>query len=191
MLHEAFPRIRRTVKLAAALLAVVVALFAFSVSAQAQTVYDSIPNPIPANVAESRAIRRRRPLNLGDHIEFASGTSRTLKSVTILMSSWACGSWEVGGQCVTTPGATFAHPITLNIYAADASGAQPVIVTPALLSKSVTFNIPFRPSGDPTCPDVGYGAGFGWRDVSGNMLQRPGDTDHLRLHEWSADRAAR
>ncbi len=86
MLHDVSPGVRRSMLTAAALLAVVVALFAFSASAMAQTAYDSIPNPIPGNVV-SQAFQATSTSEFGDHIAFVPGTSQNLKSVTVLMSS--------------------------------------------------------------------------------------------------------
>jgi hypothetical protein len=71
--------------------------------------------------------------------------------VTVAMSSWGCqsGAWS-SGDCATTPGATFTHPITLNLYGVLPSGE------PGSLIASVTqsFAIPFRPSANPACSDT-------------------------------------
>ena len=59
------------------------------------------------------------------------------------MSSWGCcdsGSGCVG--CATTPGTTFSHPITLNVYHVLPSGEPG---TP-IVSVTQRFDIPFRPS---------------------------------------------
>jgi hypothetical protein len=53
------------------------------------------------------------------------------------------------GACVTTPGAVFSLPITLNIYAVSAGNS----VGDLLASDTQTFKIPYRPSDDETnCP---------------------------------------
>lgn len=62
------------------------------------------------------------------------------------MSSWACqsGTWN-SGNCVTTPGATFSQPITVNIYGVD------VLAPTVLLAMTTqTFSIPYRPSSTPS-----------------------------------------
>lgn len=49
-----------------------------------------------------------------------------LSAIHVGMSSWACesGGWNTG-DCSTTAGATFSHPITLNLYGVDYSGTDP------------------------------------------------------------------
>jgi hypothetical protein len=84
-------------------------------------------------------------------VALAPDTGRTLVSLKVLFNSLACsesGHWY-DGSCVTSPGTTFDHPITANIY--DCSGAQ----CPGMLLATVTKtqSIPYRPSADPThCP---------------------------------------
>lgn len=77
-----------------------------------------------------------------------------LKSVAVQLSSWACqsGAWNTG-DCVTTPGATFSTPITLNIYKASVAGTHPGEIVPGALLATVTrtFNIPYRPSASSQC----------------------------------------
>jgi uncharacterized repeat protein (TIGR01451 family) len=80
---------------------------------------------------------------IGDLITFA-GTERNLATVKVTMSSWGCqnGHWNTA-DCVTTPGATFSIPITLNIYnAGDPTPGAPIA------TKTQTFSIPYRPSSD-------------------------------------------
>ena len=80
---------------------------------------------------------------LGDRVTFA-GTARSLSSVTVTLSSWACqqGTWD-GKNCVTATGATFSQPITLTIR--DAADNHVVA------SKTQTFDVPYRPSASPKC----------------------------------------
>ncbi|MEN3533526.1 hypothetical protein AAH991_00285 [Microbispora sp. ZYX-F-249] len=65
-----------------------------------------------------------------------------------MFSSYACqsGNWSTG-DCTTTPGATFSHPITANIYTVDNSTGTP---RPGALLATVTrpFDIAYRPSAD-------------------------------------------
>jgi hypothetical protein len=83
-----------------------------------------------------------------------------IKSVAVQLSSWACktGSWDAH-NCVTTPGATFTTPITLNLYRASSTDATTQETTPGALIATVTktFTIPYRPSASPKC--VGAQAG--------------------------------
>jgi len=69
------------------------------------------------------------------------------------MSSWGCesGGWSTG-DCVTTPGATFTHPITLDLYRVDMSTGTPRLGSQiAVITRD--FTIPYRPSADPVnCP---------------------------------------
>jgi hypothetical protein len=68
----------------------------------------------------------------------------------VVMIDWACqsGQWfnPVGtpGSCMTTPGTSFAQPITLNIYMLGLTGT----VGPLIATMTETFQIPFRPSSD-------------------------------------------
>lgn len=111
-------------------------------SAVGQVIYDSTVNPQPGNLpsvgAQAYAFNE-----LGDGITFA-GTARNAKTVTVTMSSWGCqtGAWN-SADCVTTPGATFSIPITLNIYAAGSPAPGSLIDT-----RTQTFAIPYRPSSD-------------------------------------------
>ena len=131
-------------------------LFGASV-ARSQVIYDSTVSPLPGNQpsvgAEAYAFNE-----FGDGVTFTVGTSRKLVKVTVTLSSFACesGNW-FSGNCVTTPGATFALPMTLNIYNAGSP-------TPGSQITTVTQNItvPYRPSADPACTDPGR-----WRDAFG------------------------
>lgn len=100
--------------------------------------FDSIASPFPANMP-SYGLQAYQLTDLGDRVKLAADTPRQLRGVTVAMSSWACesGTWSTS-DCVTTPGATFTHPITLNIYKADG--------TTLLATKTQTFTMPFRPT---------------------------------------------
>ncbi|MCY0955233.1 hypothetical protein [Streptomyces sp. H27-S2] len=76
---------------------------------------------------------------------------RSLTQLRVLFQSFGCGvsgTWNAG-NCVTTPGSTFTHPITANIYAVDNSSGTPA---PGARLATVTQsqNIAYRPSADPT-----------------------------------------
>jgi hypothetical protein len=79
------------------------------------------------------------------------------------MSSWGCqsGHWY-SGDCVTAPGATFSHPITLKIYNVVAGNQVGALIG----SVTQTFSIPYRPSADFVhCTGANFGK---WFDASSN-----------------------
>jgi len=129
--------------------------FVTGVSAASTAIFNSIPDPLPGNLP-SQPYQAQQATEVGDYIQFV-GTERNLSSVTVTMSSWAMHS-----EYPTMPAAGFNHDLTLNIYNVDKSGLTPALGS---LIKSITKNfvMQWRPEGDPTCPDTGYGAGFGWR----------------------------
>jgi hypothetical protein len=102
--------------------------------------YDTTISPNPVSLP-SLGFEATSTSELGQQIAFAPGTSRTLGNVVVDMEDWAC---QTGGDstCVTTPGSTFAQPITLNIYNVGPSNAVGSLIE----SVTQTFDIPFRPS---------------------------------------------
>ncbi|MGZ5481009.1 MAG: hypothetical protein ACXWID_03415 [Pyrinomonadaceae bacterium] len=131
--------------------------------AQGQVIYDSTVNPQPGNLpsvgAQAYAFNE-----LGDGVTFA-GTARIAKTATVTMSSWGCegGAWN-SLDCVTTPGATFSIPITLNIYAAGSPTPGSLIAT-----RTQTFAIPYRPSAD-NINCTGINAGKWYQASSGTCF---------------------
>ena len=121
-------------------------LLAGSSNATAQVIYNSIPNPLPPNVP-SLGYQANQTAEFGDLISF-SGATRTLTTVTVVMSDWARES------DFHSPGTGFNFPLTLNLYNVDNSGPNPAPGT-LITSKTQTFFIPFRPEDDPTCPNSG------------------------------------
>ncbi len=115
----------------------------FSQQVNQQVIYDSTVSPLPANLP-SVGPEAYAYTEFGDEINFASGP-RTLKTVTVTLSSWACqnGTWHTD-DCATTPGATYSVPITFNIYAV---GANDTVVA-LIATKTQSFNVPYRPSKD-------------------------------------------
>jgi hypothetical protein len=109
------------------------------------TIYDSTTTPLsqalPSEGFEADALSQ-----LGNQIQFSTGSGRVLTSAVVSLDSWACtsGTWESG--CDTTAGATFAEPVTLNLYTVGADNA----VGSKIASITQTFNIPYRPSADAT-----------------------------------------
>jgi len=140
------------------------------------TIYDSIVDPNPGNLP-SVGFEATQGYEIGNGITFG-GASRVLDNVVVQMSSWGCsqsGGWTgtfeydpsstpLTDPCVTTPGATFTEPITLNIYGAPSLGEsapQGTLINPGALiaSDTQTFTLPYRPSADPNfatdcLPDV-------------------------------------
>ncbi|MBI2776634.1 MAG: right-handed parallel beta-helix repeat-containing protein [Chloroflexi bacterium] len=120
------------------------------------TVYDAIPAALPGNVV-SLGFEATSTSEFGDLVRLAPGP-RQADSVDVVMSSWGCetGAWSTA-DCVTTPGATFSHPITLNIYATDTAGEP---TGSPIVSETDTFAIPYRPS-----PDTINCTGGRWYDT--------------------------
>jgi hemolysin type calcium-binding protein len=129
-----------------------------SASAAAEVIFDYIPSPLPGNVA-SYSYESWGVAEAGDGIEFSTNGVQTLDNAKVVVSSWAC---EIGTgwasentvPCVTVPGSTFSIPITLNIY--DPNDEMALVD-----STTQTFNIPFRPSTNPECPETVNGQGWG------------------------------
>ncbi|WP_062287192.1 hypothetical protein [Demequina phytophila] len=95
-------------------------------------------------------LQTRSIAEMGDRIALA-GEARTLDTVQVTLQSFACqsGTWN-NENCTTTSGATFSHPITVNIYAVAAGGS--VGAKLATLTRQV--NVRYRPSAQPgTCVD--------------------------------------
>lgn len=118
------------------------------VDAAPDVIYDSIPAEYPGSFP-SLGYEATSTDEFGDHIAFA-GTSRSLNTVDVSLTGWACendGTRLNTEACVSTPGSSFNHPITLNLYEVDSSGGDPA---PGALIASVTelFDIPYRPSWD-------------------------------------------
>jgi hypothetical protein len=135
------------VAVTAAMAVSLVAITAGAASAagpNAKATYNSVPVNLPGNVP-SQPFQAQQTSEFGDSVTLAAG-GRHADSVDVVMSSWGCqtGTWN-GGDCSTIKGATFSHPITLNLYNAGTNGEP---VGAAFLTKNVTFAIPFRPSSD-------------------------------------------
>jgi len=105
-------------------------------------VYNNIPSPTAGNYV-SQAFEATQTSEFGGQVQFAG--SATNPTVTVLMSSWGCqsGGWSTD-NCVTTPGATFSEPITLNVYSVGSGNSVGALAA----SQTQTFNIPYRPSAD-------------------------------------------
>jgi len=86
-------------------------------TAVAGIVYNSVPSPLPDNVA-SEGPEAYGFAQLGDGLNLVVSPGQKLNKVTVVLSSWACtsGNWYTAGTCATTPGATYTINVTLNIY---------------------------------------------------------------------------
>lgn len=122
-----------------------------AITAEAVTGFDSI-GQLPYNMP-SWGFQANNTRSLGDRVILKADSPRTLHSVTVAMSSWACesGSWNLG-NCNSAPGATFTHPITLKVY--DDNGNL-------LATLTETFALPYRPSAHPEC------TGGTWKAANG------------------------
>lgn len=110
------------------------------------------PSNLPSYGPEAYSFK-----TIGDEINLA-GTARSLNSVTVTLSSWACqtGTWQ-NQTCQTDTGATFAQPITLTIF--DGQHNQ-------LASSTQTFAVPYRPSASPKCLSGDPSRPGGWYQPS-------------------------
>jgi hypothetical protein len=130
---------------------------AATANAQFLPVYDNIPILIPLNVFS------QNPSSYGNFTEFGDGFTlavphSTLGTVTVVMQAWTCqnGYWNDGpgpNACVTSAGATYAMPVTVNVYSVvTGTSFEGVAGSPApgtlLATATQTFNMPYRPSSD-------------------------------------------
>ena len=119
-------------------------------------IYDSTTGSPPSSYVYSFPFQATQASEVGNEITFGSG-SRTLQNAVVTMSSWACqaGTWY-SGNCVTTPGAVYNMPLTLNIYNV---GPGNTVGSP-IYQTTQTFAIPYRPSADAShCGAFTDGAG--------------------------------
>ena len=124
-------------------------------------VYNSIPFPFPGS-AFSQAYAAKQVDEFGDHVSLA-GSNRSLSTVFVALTSFTCendppgaptNSGEPLEPCLTTPGSSYTHLITLNLYEV-VSGGDPAVGT-LITSKTVIATVPFRPSWDSVnCTAVG------------------------------------
>ena len=115
--------------------------------------YNAFPFGVVNCSPPSEAFEAQSASEFGDEVGLA-GTARKLVSLNVVFSSYACsdsGDWHTG-DCATTAGTTFTHPITANIYSVKTTACPAGLAScPDVLLKSVTVTqtIPFRPSADP------------------------------------------
>ena len=117
-------------------------------------VYNSFPVPFPGS-SPSLGYQATSTDEFGDHVSLA-GTGRSLAAIFATLTSWTCendppgdptGSSEPDEACMTTPGSSYTHPITLTLYEVDNSGGVPA-VGPLIANETITATVPFRPSWD-------------------------------------------
>ncbi len=109
------------------------------------TIYNNIPAPLPGNVP-SVGFEASAASEFGGQVTFES-TERTKPQASLVLSSWGCesGSWN-SGDCSTLVGATFFHPITVNVYTVGANNEPGDLIG----TVTHTFSIPYRPSANYT-----------------------------------------
>ena len=126
-------------------------------SASADTLYDTIPTTFPG-AFPSLGYAATSTDEFGDYIQLTEA-GRTLDTVSVSLTNWSCendfslsgGVWTPNrastDACASTPGSSFDHPITLNIYEVDNTGPNPSVGA-SIASKTIVGTIPFRPSHD-------------------------------------------
>ena len=85
-----------------------------TVSADKAVALNSMPSPFPPNMP-SYAFEATQTGSLGDTVTLTGGP-RLLESIDVAISSWACESGSWTATCVTTPGTSFQHPITITLF---------------------------------------------------------------------------
>lgn len=122
---------------------------ALPASAADVTIYDSIPSAL-ASTYPSEGFQATQSAEFGDQITLG-GTNRDLSTVEVVLVDWACESGHWTGTpaiCMTTPGATFTHPMTMNIY--NVNTVDPTKPGTLIGTRTQTVTVPFRPSSDAT-----------------------------------------
>lgn len=149
--------------------------------ASTNVLFTNIPDPVPGNVP-SMGVEAYSMSEIGSQIQLV-GTNRTNPKITVLMSSWACqsGTWGKEGNCTSANGATFDHPITLNIYNVNSDNSPGTKIT----SVTKTFSIPYRPSADPACANGGWSIDGGVNCFNGKAFTINFDLTGITLPEKS------
>jgi hypothetical protein len=148
--------------IAAALGASALIALATASAANAAIVYNNAPAPLPGNVV-SNGFEATSTSEFGGQVGFA-GTQKHDPKLTVTMSSWACQSGSAStGNCSTTPGAKFSHPIRFNVYRVANNGEAGRLVG----AVTRTYAIPYRPSANYThCTGDNAGKWYSIRDAS-------------------------
>ncbi len=146
-------------------------------------------NAIPFGAADcpgfSLGFEAQSTSEFGDEVKLAGTAGRTLDSLTVLFASYACetGHW-FDGACATTPGDSFTHPVTANIYSVIACASPPNTPCPGQLLATVTqtLKIPYRPSAD-NVNCTGADAGKWFNTVAGQCKNQ---VSGLRTFDFTA-----
>lgn len=111
----------------------------------ASTVYKGLADSQPA-AYPSLGYAATSTKEFGDKISLSQAGTK-LSSVVISLTSWACqtGGWTTN-DCYTAEGATFSHPITVNLYNVATDGT----VGTLLATKTQNVDALYRPSADTT-----------------------------------------
>lgn len=133
-----------------------------AINSSSAVVYDALPSVSPQTNYPSQPFQAQQVSEFGDYIKLG-GSNRVLDSVTVTMSTWARYSEYSANTDYNSSG--WSLPITVNIYGDqfNSNGAP----TNRIASVEKTINIPWRPEGDSSCPNTGYGAGFAWKAGDG------------------------
>ena len=113
-------------------------------------IFDNTPSALPVH-GYALSFNGERTSEYGSQVAFA-GSARKLQTATVDMVSYPCQTGSYADTtCLTTAGATYNVPITLNVYNVASSNAVGSLIG----SVTPTFAIPYRPSADPTnCPSA-------------------------------------
>ena len=108
-----------------------------------ETVYDALPSVSPATNYSSYGFQATSMAELGDSVKLG-GVNRVLDTVTVTMSDWAKFSDYSSDPLYSGNSATWSHDITLNVYDANAIGANGA-PTNKIATKTQSVAIPWRP----------------------------------------------
>jgi hypothetical protein len=133
-----------------------------------EVIYNSIPNPIPPNVA-SHAFQARSTREFGNAVTLAPG-DRNLRGITVLMSSWALHSTysEMSPE-------GFDVPMTMSLYEYGPAGA----VGDKIAEVNIDALIPWRPEASGNCSSGRWLASDG---ACYNGIAAPIDFDFSSQH---------
>jgi adhesin/invasin len=120
-------------------------LFGVALNAQTVPIYNTLPSPLPSSLT-SQSFEAGFISEFGDQIQFG-GTGRRLTSVTVSMVTW--GYFSKYNAPGTANSGGWTHPITLNLYAVNAS--DPNHPGNVIGSVTQTFFVPWRPEPTPSC----------------------------------------
>ncbi len=121
-----------------------------------EVVYDALPSVIPQTSYPSKGFQATSTSQLGDLVQLGA-SNRILDTVTVGLVNWAMYSEYASDPVYSGNAASWAQPVSLKVYANNAGAPGALLV-----NETQTFNIPWRPAGDPTCTEVRTGV-YGWK----------------------------